>query len=91
MNKPQMTLGQALIVDWKRELRIGNPKRIMKLIYPTTVMYILVHFIIAPFVRAYYRLLGWAIPVLNYIGGRIGFHIELREAEIKNHTEYRGR
>ena len=61
MNKPKMTLGQALIKDWKRELKIGDPKRILQLFYPTTVMYVLTHFIIAPPIRVYYGIRKYVI------------------------------
>ena len=73
MSKSKMTLGQALIVDWKRELKIGSPKRILQLLYPTTVMYILAYFIIAPVLRAYYWLRKHVI-----LGYRIARHYYFR-------------
>ena len=44
MNKPAMTFAEGLRLSWKRELEIGDPKRITRLVF-ATVYYGAIHFL----------------------------------------------
>ena len=80
MNKSKMTFAEGLKLSWKRELEIGDPRRIIRLAFATVwygVIYVLFYL---PAHRLYYRLKKYLI--LGYYRVRNSYILALHSFRV---------